>query len=100
MDSVQAANRWRRLPPMAYAGLGAAVVWNGKRLLVWGGSTRGGLAYDPRTNRWSALPRPPLRGRMEPTAVWTGRSLIVWGGARRGKQLLDGAAYTPARAGS
>jgi N-acetylneuraminic acid mutarotase len=96
-----ATNHWRRLPPMESGRIGAAAVWTGSRLLLWGGTTRPdsnavprhGLAYDPRTNRWSPLPRAPLAGRPQPTAVWTGRSLIVWGGGTK----TDGAAFTPGR---
>jgi hypothetical protein len=91
---------------------GAAVVWTGKRVLVWGGSLNGdgkppvfpahGLAYDPKANRWSALPQAPLQGRLDPAAVWTGRELILWGGDKPAvplgtgtKFLADGAAFKP-----
>jgi hypothetical protein len=111
-----ATNRWRRLPSMESGRAGAAMVWTGQRLLVWGGQTgvpgalpaavpSHGLAYEPKTNRWSSLPRAPLKGRLDPTAVWTGRELIVWGGekgvCRSGgrtcstKHFADGAAFTP-----
>jgi sporulation and spore germination protein len=110
-----ATNGWRRLPPMESGRTDFAAVWTGKRLLLWGGNAgRGGgplvipphgLAYDPRTNRWSPLPQAPLAGRLDPTAVWTGRSMIVWGGEvssceKRNAPCLtthfrDGAAFTP-----
>ncbi len=105
-----ATNRWRRLAPMPSGRQSAAAVWTGTRLLVWGGTTISGgppqspsrgLAYNPATNRWSALPKAPLHGRLDPTAVWTGHAMIVWGGyrpdlawAHRG--LADGAAFRPA----
>jgi hypothetical protein len=103
-----ATNRWRPLPPMESGRLRAAAVWTGKRLLLWGGGTGGagslvipphGLAYDPRTDRWSPLPQAPLLGRLDPTAVWTGRALIVWGGETRAARRLfaDGAAFRPAK---
>jgi hypothetical protein len=57
---------------------------------------RHGLAYDPRTNRWSALPQAPLAGRSRPTAVWTGRAMITWGGDAK----TDGAVFTLARRAS
>jgi hypothetical protein len=101
-------NRWRRLAPMDSGRAGAAAVWTGKRLLLWGGQTAPlgspslvipphGLAYDPGRNRWSPLPQAPLAGRVDPTAVWTGRVMIVWGGspAGPGKPFSDGAAFTP-----
>jgi hypothetical protein len=92
---------WRRLEPMESGRTAAAAVWTGTRLLLWGGETGRpgsfsipphGLAYDPRTDRWSPLPQAPLRGRPDPVGVWTGRSLIVWGGD---PGFTDGAAFTP-----
>jgi N-acetylneuraminic acid mutarotase len=102
-----ATNRWRRLPPMESGRIGAAAVWTGARLLVWGGQTGRagaasynvpghGLVYDPVANRWSELPPAPLLGRQGPTAVWTGNELIVWGGGGE-PAFTDGAAFRPAR---
>ncbi|OFW72880.1 MAG: hypothetical protein A2Y55_03555 [Actinobacteria bacterium RBG_16_68_12] len=103
-------NRWRRLPRMEAGRAGAAAVWTGKRLLIWGGTTstpsgvklvtpNQGLAYDPKANRWSPLPGAPLLGRLDPTAVWTGQAMIVWGGHRpaipEGRVFADGAAFRP-----
>jgi N-acetylneuraminic acid mutarotase len=98
-------NRWRQLAPMPSGRSQFAAVWDGKRLLVWGGTTTAanspqnpptGTAYDPRTNRWSPLPRATLRPRLGPTAVWTGRTMIVWGGWTIGtRYFTDGAAFTP-----
>lgn len=103
-----ATNRWRRLPAMEFARSFHAAVWTGSRLLVWGGVTPGatggyatashGVVYDPARNSWSALPKSPLRGRMEPLAVWTGTTMIVWGGDRVSEPygvLTDGAIYRP-----
>jgi N-acetylneuraminic acid mutarotase len=113
-----ATNRWRRLASLPSGRFGSAVAWTGSRLLLWGGyeyqngtpTGRGypivpphGLAYDPATDRWSALPQAPLVGRLKPTGVWTGKSLIVWGGSNPKKPLgtgtqtyADGAAFKPA----
>ncbi len=108
-----ASNRWRRLPAMGAGRVGAAMVWTGRRLLVWGGSSTAGagapvtpnrgLAYDPGADRWSSLPATPLLGRLDPIAVWTGRSMVVWGGQRPKspagtgtRWFADGAAFTPA----
>jgi hypothetical protein len=86
-------------------------VWTGERVLLWGGLNRDasadlrtGLAYDPRSDRWSSIPRTPLSRRGGSLVAWTGRSLIVWGGvtaAPVGSQSgptyhRDGAAFTPA----
>jgi uncharacterized membrane protein len=87
---------------MPFARDGFAAVWTGRQALVWGGLTGAGVppphgeAFNPATNRWTALPASPLRGRADPTAVWTGRQMIVWGGDNKnGKSYTDGAAYTP-----
>src|SRR2546426_9842765 len=67
----------------------SAVVWTGRKLLLWGGETGQagafvtpphGLAYDPRADRWSPLPQAPLPGRIHPLAAWTGRGMVSWGG--------------------
>jgi N-acetylneuraminic acid mutarotase len=104
-------NYWRRLPRVA-GRAGAAAVWTGKRLLIWGGTAGApsgvelvtpnqGLAYDPKANRWSPLPGAPLLGRLDPTAVWTGQAMIVWGGHRpaipEGRVFADGAAFRPSK---
>jgi N-acetylneuraminic acid mutarotase len=72
-----ARNRWRRLASLPTPRVGATALWTGKRLIVWGGQNlkasrdlRDGLAYDPRTDRWSTLPRAPLRARDGST--WSG----------------------------
>ena len=98
-------DRWVPLPRMAYPRTGAAAVWTGSRMLVWGGGTIAsggkvapphGEAFDPATDRWSALPMSPLQGRDTPVAVWTGSQMFVWGGATPGGTFLyDGAVYTP-----
>jgi N-acetylneuraminic acid mutarotase len=107
-----ATNGWRRLTPLPSRRLGASAIWSGKRLLLWGGQTgsstalveaRNGLAYSPRTDRWSVLPRSPLRARSGSAVVWTGRALIIWGGeigtpagtSIPPKFLRDGAAFRP-----
>jgi N-acetylneuraminic acid mutarotase len=68
-----ASNRWRRLPAMDTGRIGHTAVWTGRQLLVWGGRPRNAgswtapahrLAYDRASNRWSPLPRSPLRGRV------------------------------------
>jgi N-acetylneuraminic acid mutarotase len=101
-----ATDTWRRLPRMESGRTGAAAVWTGRRLLLWGGQTTPegesvtpshGLAYDPGTNRWSALPASPLLGRNDPAAVWTGGVMLVWGGSDPYfHPLVDGARFRPA----
>jgi N-acetylneuraminic acid mutarotase len=101
-----ATNRWRRLPAMETSRVGHTAVWTGSRLLVWGGrilhdgdvtTPPRGLVYDPATDRWSAMPISPLRGRTGHVAVWTGSQMLIWGGelVRTNGQVNDGAAYMP-----
>ena len=99
-------NSWTALPPMAFPRTGAAAVWSGSQMLVWGGATTAshgqvapphGEAFDPSSGRWSPLPKSPLRGRDDPVAVWTGTQMFIWGGqAADGDTFFyDGAVYTP-----
>lgn len=101
-------NRWRWLPAMEFPREGHVAVWTGKQLLVWGGTTGPegsmttpghGEAYHPLTNRWSALPKAPIRGRAGAIGVWARNQMIVWGGFPVADgdhgQLVDGAAYRP-----
>ncbi|MDP8957456.1 MAG: hypothetical protein M3N24_10970 [Actinomycetota bacterium] len=114
-----ATRRWRSLPksplsPRVYS----AAVWTGRQMIVWGGGVTGeaaeqpitqvvppgtlfddGAAYDPATNQWTLLPKPPIKGRSGHVAVWTGREMVVWGGGGIGETNIaynDGAAYNPA----
>jgi hypothetical protein len=82
-------NRWRLLPAMRFARFGFAEAWTGHVILVWGGAgsmgsspaiLANGEAYNPVANRWTMLPKSPLRGRELATAVWTGHQFIIWGG--------------------
>ena len=101
-----ATNRWRRLPAMGDAGRTMhSATWTGRQLLVWGGRTyrddswttpHNGVAYDPATNRWLAMPRSPLQGRTNHVAAWTGSQLLIWGGSTvAGGSAANGAAYVP-----
>ena len=83
---------------------GAASVWTGRELLVWGGSSRGpgpetyfadGAALDPVANRWRRLPDAPIGARRNPAAVWTGTEMVVWSGTTGDRLLVDGAAFNP-----
>jgi len=85
-----ATNTWRRISPLPARREGAAVVWDGREVLVVGGSVKSqtaqpwrlarvGFAYRPTTNRWRQL-APMDSGRASFAAVWTGTRLLVWGG--------------------
>jgi hypothetical protein len=109
--------RWGRLPLATEAQLpdddGAATVWTGHEVLIWGGMTitdpvnnpnlgrpADGLAYDPARRTWRKLAaRPPALKSLgvDTRAVWTGRELLVTGvqeADTRGGAV--GAAYDPA----
>jgi hypothetical protein len=114
-----ARGRWQALPPMPSGLLarrtGAAVVWTGHELIVWGGASRDlsrtyadGAVYNPGTGRWAPLPPAPEGQWLQEDrglVVWTGREVLVWGGitipdpvhAPRLGKVADGVAYDPAR---
>jgi N-acetylneuraminic acid mutarotase len=99
--------RWRPIAAAPISGRdGAAAVWTGRQLLVWGGHRRvpgqglgpmrDGASYDPAADRWQRIPDAPagVQGTATGTA-WTGTSLLVWmGNAPDGPAV--GAAYDPA----
>jgi N-acetylneuraminic acid mutarotase len=85
------SNTWRRLPRIPEPRNGATAVWDGRELLVVGGTAPGpagkpaplattGFAFDPSANRWRRLP-PMESGRVEAASAWTGRKLLLWGGS-------------------
>jgi N-acetylneuraminic acid mutarotase len=100
-------NSWRVLAPAPLSPRsGAAAVWAGTRMLVWGGAgtqrvgngiafigLADGAAYVPRLDRWTRIAPAPLPGMFAPVAVWTGTRMLVWGTA---DATTAGAAYDPA----
>jgi N-acetylneuraminic acid mutarotase len=106
-------NTWRRIAPAPdprFSWDGATAIWDGREVLVVGGTLltnrglSGGLAriplaYNPRTNRWRRLAAMES-GRTDFAAVWTGKRLLVWGGrTTRGgppQRPPRGFAYDPA----
>ena len=107
-----AKDTWRRITSPPRQRLGASAVWDGREVLVVGGSgpaDAGGFrklasipfAYDPATNRWRRLSAMDdgAYGRAFATVVWTGRTLLLWGGETqaRGRYTLatHGLAYDP-----
>jgi hypothetical protein len=87
---------------------GAAAVWAGRQLLVWGGHgripgarlrpLRDGAAYDPAGDRWQPLPTAPagVQGTSA-AAAWTGTRMLVWDGSSTDGRTT-GAVYDPAGA--
>lgn len=95
-----ATGTWRILAPGPLSPRsGAAGVWTGEEVLIWGGgpdAVGDGAAYNPEEDEWRTLPDSPLTPRIPVGAVWTGREMIVWGSVSRSARRVDGAAYDPA----
>lgn len=95
------AEGWTELPPPPEVRDGAAMVWTGSQLLVWGGydtatdaPTSAGFAFEPVAGTWSALPPAPV-ARAGTKVVWTGREALFWGGGDSDGPHLDGVALDP-----
>jgi hypothetical protein len=112
--------QWRHIAaaPIVARG-GAAVVWTGTKMLVWGGKSltgaeshavfNDGAAYDPTRDSWQVIPPAPLTPRVQSLAAWTGKELVVVDGqdvcaatkqlgpcdGSHQRALFDGAAYNP-----
>lgn len=97
-----ATGGWRRLAPSPLEGRsGAAVVWTGTEMVVWGGlgavaHLGDGARYDPVAGVWTPLPDAPLSPRSSASAVWTGREVVVVGGQDNGGPRAEVAAFDPA----
>lgn len=101
---------WEKIASAPLAGrFGAAAVWTGSEVLVWGGTGAqpyaDGALYDPARRVWRAVARSPLGPRVEPAAVWSGSEVIIAGGralseagsgGAHARPLTDAAAYDPA----
>jgi hypothetical protein len=101
---------WTELPAPPEIRSGAAQVWTGSQLLVWGGTTgfneqsvvASGMVFDATELAWRPTAPAPLDPRTRMASAWTGSELLVWGGwsGRSGSEFLegflgDGAAYDP-----
>lgn len=78
-------------------------VWDGQRLIVWGGTIAPGLfvnsgaIWRSDSDGWetvSSVNAPQARGGH--TAIWTGSEMIVWGGKGTNGFLRTGARFVPA----
>ena len=98
-------HRWRRVTsaPAAVLPPGAASVWTGRQVFIFGGptlrnETSGNMAglYDPATNQWTVSRKAPVGPPVDtPTAVWTGRRVIL-AVMTSGTPQLEVASYDPA----
>ncbi len=66
---------------------GQTAVWDGARMIVWGGlvseNAGTGGRYDPSQDSWkptSTLNAPSNATRRGHAAVWTGSQMLIWGG--------------------
>lgn len=97
-----ATGAWRTLAPGPLEGrTGAAAVWTGTELVVWGGlgataHLGDGARYDPAADDWTPLPAAPLSPRSAASAVWTGREVVVLGGQDNAGPRAEAAAFDPA----
>ena len=75
----------------------ATAVWDGQRMVVWGGSVGAGVyvntggIYHPNGDIWedvSTVSAPSARGGH--TALWSGSVMIVWGGVGANGYLATG----------
>lgn len=92
-------DRWRRLPraPLRERG-NFTEVWDGERMLIWGGVgacgscfLADGASYDPKTREWRRLPTSPLPPRDRHAAVAIPGGMVVFGGCcARDQQFSSG----------
>jgi hypothetical protein len=85
---------------------GHTAIWDGQRLILWGGTVGTGFAvnsgsmYYPADDLWdptSTVEAPSAR--LNHTAVWTGSEMIVWGGGGAGGFLNTGGRFQPSPQG-
>ena len=81
--------------------VGAAVVWSGRDMVVWGGSgdsgdINDGGRYSPALDEWQSISSSGAPAtRHSQSAVWTGSEMLVWGGVSGLEDLNDGGRYDP-----
>jgi len=100
------SNQWtpRTLEGAPQARRGVMPIWDGTRMIVWGGKTEEGYVedggmYDPVKDTWTTIPPSPCapEPRSEAIAVWAGTSMIVWGGMNGLDALRTGGVFVPAK---
>jgi hypothetical protein len=105
------ANSWTVLPQAPISGRrGAAAVWTGDEMVVWGGGDNAagaaphaaddGAAFDPATNSWRRIPPAPIPATAAATALWADGEVVILGGIAAGDEVgqspATAAAYQPA----
>lgn len=82
---------------------GHSTVWDGQRMMVWGGAVADGVyvatgaMYRPDSDTWASISTIDApSARSEHTAIWTDTEMIVWGGVGAEGPLDTGARFVPA----
>jgi len=86
---------WRRMARAPFGAVGVPGGWTGEELIVVDPEQkRRAAAYDPATDTWRTIARPPWRVEAYSQAIWTGLELVF---VERGWSAQRGfAAYDPA----
>jgi hypothetical protein len=91
---------WTELPAPPLALRGAALVWTGDQLILFGGTgdyeataSVAAFAFDPTVGSWSRLPDPPS-ATWGSQGFWTGTEALFWGG-QDPSDALGGVAFDP-----
>ena len=95
MKATALGGSWRRMARAPFGAVGVPGGWTGSELIVIDpDQKRRAAAYDPATDTWRAIARPPWRVGAYSPAYWTGSELVFV--ERRGADGRGLAAYDPA----
>jgi len=84
------------------SGVGHVQAWTGSELIIWGGATSDGAAYNPSKGVWRKMAPAPFPASAGAASAWTGWELLVWGGESGGPPAAPtgtGGAYDVATGG-
>ena len=84
----------RHIPPwLPFPSIATNFSWTGSAVLATGSDAHAG-AWDPTSNTWTDLPRPPYEIQRA-IQIWTGTELLIWGGQLYQRQSSDVNAGSP-----
>lgn len=76
-----AHGKWVPMPPAPLKMCGDLAVWDGRELVViegpFGGYPLAAAAYDPRANRWTTIPSPPILKHQWAVAAFGGGRIVL-----------------------
>jgi N-acetylneuraminic acid mutarotase len=103
-----AANSWKVMSTdkAPYPRINPAMVWTGKKLIVWGGVTYDNIAlnsggiYDPALDKWTEMtingaPSARRNGVGAMAAYWDGTKMVIYGGASPDVYQANGGFFDP-----